>query len=246
MFFGGDPDNMGRKSIKYMENLVLRAIHRQALFRGDDRIAAAVSGGKDSTLMLYFLAQLRERFKGGFTLEAFRVIDEGSPCWNTSEINEFKTWCTELEVPLHLISAKPDTPVNGRELSKCFRCAWRRRRALFTHAHERGFRVLSLGHSAFDLCVTAVMNLMLHGNLETMPIRMEFFQGAMTVIRPISMLTEPDILDAVKRLSLPEPPPACKDSVGVTRRQYEQMVRELSRKNRQIIPNILKAAKPWH
>jgi len=225
---------------------VRRLLFRYRMIQPDDRIAVGLSGGKDSSFLLYLLNEFRHEFRWKFDLAAYRVIDPESPCHNIDGLDDCKTWCARLSVPLKVISPlKQDDAYEGKTASPCFKCAWRRKELLFRTITNDGYTTLALGHTAFDLAVTAMMNMMYHGNLETIPPVMEFFSGKIKVIRPISNITEDQVIRHHKRLKLPPPPPACHDYVGVARSNSEKRVRSMCEENPRALKNILTAAKRW-
>ncbi|MBN1550918.1 hypothetical protein JW979_05600 [bacterium] len=230
-----------------LEARVLRTLHRQQMIRDNRSIAVGVSGGKDSSLLLYLMARLRMFLRTPISLAAVRVIDIYSPCYEAESLSLFKNWCATLEVPLHLVplSNRETSSEKKSSISPCFRCAWRRREALFKYAHSINHKIIALGHTAFDLAVTALMNLTYHGALETMPAKLPFFQGELTVIRPLSMITEAEVYRAVKAIAMPPPPKACRDNIGQLRHEMENLLRNMLSANPNVIQNILKAATRW-
>ncbi len=240
---------MNPLSLSQMERIVLRTIHRQQMFRSGDRVALGVSGGKDSTLMLYILARLQTAFRDGLNLTAFRVIDPDSPCHNQTDLDQFAQFCQHMDVPLVLITpASNHTTGDGnfnRRLPPCFRCSWRRRETLFKAAREHGIKIVALAHTAFDLAVTALMNLVVHGKMETMPPVLSFFHGEILLVRPLSWITEAQVIHLVNRLPLPPPPPPCSVIFGKTRNEMEKHLREILTKHPDATHKIIEASHRW-
>ncbi len=232
-------------SFNNCEKRMLRSIHSRRMFQGGDRVAAGVSGGKDSTFMLYMLARLRNRIKGGFHLSAYQVVDEHSPCSIDIDRQAYSRWCDSLDIPFHIIRPANNVKPGSPSISPCFLCARRRRKALFQRIHHDGFNILAFAHTSFDLAVTALMNLTKHGALETMPPALDFFQGKIRLIRPISVISVEDVIRFNRRIDAPPPPPSCPDTVGKARADMEQVVRNLTRENRYAVKNILRATARW-
>ncbi|MBN1295768.1 hypothetical protein JXA80_03245 [bacterium] len=236
---------------------VRRLIFSQSMFHAGDRVAVGYSGGKDSTFLLHLLRTFQDEFSWPFSLCALRVVDPDSPCHDESDVKTSKAWCESIGVPMIVLTppgnpiATERIPVRGgpafvpHPASACFRCSWRRKETLFRYMAGANLSILALGHTAFDLAVTAVMNMMYHGNLETMPAVMEFFNGAIRVIRPLSPVTEDQVIRHQRRLNLPASPPSCRSAVGAARAEVEQWVRAMVQSNPHAIRNILKAATRW-
>ena len=228
-----------------LKRRVLRLVFNHRMIEPGGVLAVGASGGKDSTFMIHLLNELKEKIRWDYSIVAYRVVDKHSPCHNTSDIDEFSSWCESLEVPLKLIAPPAPENVEDENLSECFKCAWRRKEVLFRQIHADGIRTLALGHTAFDLAVTALMNMTFHGNLETMPPVMEFFKGEIKVIRPISVITERQVIRLHKRFNLPKPPPACQTNIGLARFNAENRMRDMLKENPHALYNVMKAARRW-
>ena len=98
---------------KWFINDVLRAIRRYELIGQDEKIAVALSGGKDSTTLLYILAYLKKFSDLSFSLSAahIKVAD-----YNTSKLREF---CEELHVDYYEDILSSD---NEETIENCYIC----------------------------------------------------------------------------------------------------------------------------
>jgi len=102
-----------------------------------------------------------------------------------------EAWCRRQGVDLRI----EEVPLKAAEGKvDCFRCTWNRRKALFTTADRLGFRKVALGHHSDDLLHTALLNLFVHGRLGTMPPKREMFGGRITLIRPLALLSEAELI----------------------------------------------------
>jgi len=183
----------------YLLKNVNKAIREFDLIADGDRIAVAVSGGKDSRSLLHLLSARQRTVPEKYQLTALHV--EAETAGYPSLRPFLEPWFRELRVdyafvPLDLRSdeAKP---------LDCFRCSWNRRKALFLKAHALGCNKLAMGHHADDALHTALLNLFYSGRLETMAPRIEFFDGKIVLIRPL-IYTEERQLERLDRvLNLP-------------------------------------------
>ena len=101
---------------------IMRAIVEFDMIERGDQILVGLSGGKDSLLLTYALAMMRERTKGKFTLRALTIDPMFSNTFDTERLSRF---CASLDIP-HEIH-KVDIAEVIRSESKnapCFTCAF--------------------------------------------------------------------------------------------------------------------------
>ena len=188
----------------------LNKCHRDhQLLEDGDRIAVALSGGKDSCTLLDALLQRRGLEK--YTLTAIHVTPASDmSCESSADVHALREWLDKLNVEGHFVPAqeaqgKPKRPSQ----SPCFYCAWRRRKALFSKAQGLGCNKLALAHNADDVAQTTLMNLFYQGKLTTMYPRVSFFGGQLIVIRPLAYVPEKEIFYYAREAGFPPAPPPC-------------------------------------
>jgi tRNA 2-thiocytidine biosynthesis protein TtcA len=181
------------KLYKRIKNSVGRAIADFGLIADGDRIAVAVSGGKDSYTLLHLLAELRKRAPIKYEIMAIN-IDSGYPGFRADIIAEHLqehgfTHLIERTNHYEVIQAKrrPDS-------SYCSFCARLKRGALYALAREHGCNKLALGHHLDDFIETLLLNQFFVGSLKAMAPRMLADDGATTVIRPLVYVEEKEIV----------------------------------------------------
>jgi tRNA(Ile)-lysidine synthase TilS/MesJ len=154
---------------------------------------------------------------------------------------ELESWFQSLGVEYHfaLLELPPDEPMP----LDCFRCAWNRRKALFTAAAEIGCDKLAFGHHADDAAATTLMNLMFGGRIETMEPCVEFFDGQVTLIRPLIYVPEKKLVRYGKARGFPEPPSLCPQGLASKRAQMKALLRRFSRDQKQIRANLWRVAR---
>jgi tRNA 2-thiocytidine biosynthesis protein TtcA len=198
----------------------------------------AVSGGKDSRALLELLLRYQRKVPYQYDLLALHVV--GVSAGFPDRRPELETWFRELGVAYHFVPLElpPEEPLP----LDCFRCSWNRRKTLFTAAVAPGCDKLAFGHHADDAAVTTLMNLVGNGRLETMVPRVEFFDGAVTVIRPLIYLAEKDLAYYGKAAGFPQHP-ACPQSLNSRRAQIKTFLRQFGREQDQIRANLWRAAR---
>ncbi|MCP4538905.1 MAG: tRNA 2-thiocytidine(32) synthetase TtcA [Chloroflexi bacterium] len=218
---------------------VTQACKEFDLVADGDRVAVAVSGGKDSRALLQLLLCYRRKIPYKFELLALHVvgISAGFPDLRP----ELEPWFQELGVEYHFVplelSPEEPLPLN------CFRCSRNRRKALFTAAANLGCGKLALGHHADDAAATVLMNLMFTGRLETMTPRMEMFDGAVTIIRPLIYLPEKKLARYGRIAGFHAPHPPCTQGLTSKRAQMKALLRQFGRDQTQIKANLWRAAR---
>lgn len=214
------------------------AIRTYAMLRDGDRVAVAVSGGKDSLSLLSLLDLRRRQAQEQYKLVALHVSGDASgpfaqPHTPLVEWLETNQYAYSIE-PL-VLKADEKLPMN------CQRCTWNRRRTLFLAAQRLGCNVLAFGHHADDLAETALLNLLHHGALEAMaPVR-SYFDGAIRLIRPLCLTPEADIRRFARASAFPAPPPACPQSDHSARRMAKDLLRQAERAIPGARANLLRA-----
>ncbi|MBN1937487.1 MAG: tRNA 2-thiocytidine biosynthesis protein TtcA [Anaerolineae bacterium] len=187
--------------------------HREyQLLQDGDRIALALSGGKDSCTLLDALVQR----KG---IERYTVIPihitpaSDMDCGAAANVPALRAWLDGLGVEYHIVAAEepkgePERP--GQH--PCFYCAWRRRKALFNMCRDLGCNKLALAHNADDVAQTTLMNLFYQSKLTTMYPRVPLFGGNLIVIRPLAYVPEKEIVRYAQACDFPPFPPACESA----------------------------------
>jgi len=161
---------------KSIEDKVKATIAKYKMFKPDDRIAVAVSGGKDSVTLLHILAKFEKLFPKA-SLSAV-TIDEGIKGYRDEAVRFADQNCRKLGVEHFMTSFKDlfgvqlDELVNllrnkaggcSEALSPCAYCGVLRRRALNIAARQAKADKLALAHNLDDEVQTILLNIM-HGD----------------------------------------------------------------------------------
>lgn len=180
-----------------------------------DRIAVGVSGGKDSSVLLYVLSLLRKHFRFPFELQAI-FLDMG---WDM-EISPLKTFCRDLSIDLHIEKTVIEKIVfeRYRPKSYCSLCAKLRRGALHQAARKFGCNKVALGHHLDDAIETFFLNLLYTGQIGTFKPKTYLDRTQLTLIRPLISLPRKTIESLCRNENMPQIPNPCPVS-GKTRRQ---------------------------
>ncbi len=217
---------------------ITRAIGEFDLVAEGDRVAVAVSGGKDSRALLELLIRHQHKVPYQYDLLALHVV--GTSVGFPDLQPQLEPWFRELGVEYHFapLELPPEEPLP----LDCFRCSWNRRKALFTATVGLGCNKLAFGHHADDAAATVLLNLMFNGKLETMAPRVEFFGGAVTVIRPLIYIPERELTRYGQAVGFPENVP-CPQGLTSRRAQVKTLLRQFGHDQKQIRANLWRAAR---
>jgi uncharacterized protein (TIGR00269 family) len=181
-----------------IEERATLTIGKNHLIRAGDRIAVALSGGKDSTALLLLLSRLVQQWQD-VTLVAI-TVDEGIEGYRHETICAAERLTRQLGVEHHitgffeLFGGDLDTLLKGREEQACSVCGILRKKALNVAAHRAGATKLATGHNLDDEAQSVLMNLM-RGDLPRL-IRNSNSDTSGTFIpriKPLSFISEKEI-----------------------------------------------------
>lgn len=200
---------------KWFLSPVKRALKKYRMIGKGDKVALGVSGGKDSSALLYILALAREHAPFPYTLEAI-FVDMG---WEM-DISPLKELCSCLEIPLRVEKTAIARIVFEirEENNPCSLCAKLRRGALHKAAREANCNRVALGHHLDDAVETFFLNLIYSGRLDTFKPHTYLDRSDLYLIRPLITLTERTISSLARRERLPEIDNPC-PVAGQTKRQ---------------------------
>jgi len=195
----------------YLVKKINKVVREHDLIADGDRIAVAVSGGKDSLSLLRLLRARQHSSRESYEIVAIHVIPAADvPCGTGGDTKTLETWLQGEGVEYAFVPMEESTGQPEREgRSPCFHCAWRRRKALFVEAERLGCNKVAFGHHADDVAQTTLLNLFYQGRLETMRPRVEFFDGQLTVIRPLAYVPEKELVRFAAACDFPPAPAPC-------------------------------------
>ncbi len=227
-----------------LEKTLLRkvgeAVTRFKMIRDGDRVAVALSGGKDSLTMLEALILLRDRAPIQFTVCAF-TVEQGKFLRPIEPMGEYLKgrgidWTYHTDNPsIRLIDEQPD---HGCDL-----CSRFRRRAVYQIARELGANVIAFGHTADDLCESFLRNALFTGRISSLPPVTWSSKKDFRLIRPLVFVTE-DITtgDYAESLGAPVIPCGCSQRTGTVRRSLRDILGELEKRNIRALKESLLSA----
>jgi uncharacterized protein (TIGR00269 family) len=183
--------------IEDFERRVTQTIEKNCMVKEGERIAVAVSGGKDSTALLFSLS----RILAGKDVEMVAVtVDEGIAGYREDTIKAARAIVAELGIKQEIVSFREmygydlDEMVVGKKVAPCTYCGVFRKNALNRASKRLGASKVATGHNLDDEAQSIMMNY-LKGDMERLmrfrPRRAQ--PGLVPRIKPLRDIPEKEI-----------------------------------------------------
>ena len=221
------------KHTKWLLKYVNKAIYQYQMVQSGDRIAVAVSGGKDSLTLLRLLNLRRKSSKEQYEIIAVHISgDSEGPRTQVHQplVDWFEKNGYRYVIQKFNLSPSEKLPMD------CQRCSWNRKKQLFEIAHQLNCNVVAFGHNADDLAETTLMNLLFQSKVKTIPPVSEYFNGLFRLIRPLVLIPEKEMMKFSRLCKFPPPPPECDQS----QQSQRFMVKNFIEENHNRFPNMRK------
>lgn len=220
---------------KSIESSVRKACYDYALL-GEESVAVALSGGKDSLTLLLMLAALRGRGFPPFDLHAIHVSGVFT-CGAGVDIPFLQKFCDDLKVPLHI-----RTSTQELETLECYGCSRERRSLLFDTAKEAGATSVAFGHHRDDNAQTLLMNLMQKGEFAGMLPKLKMHHYGITIIRPLIYVAEEEIIQFAQQEGFRRIMCRCPVGQNSMRIKVEGLLKEMDALNPHARGNLAQAS----
>lgn len=218
-----------------------KAIEDYNMIEEGDKIAVALSGGKDSISLLMGLKNLQRFYPKHFDLIAIS-INPGFEFFNKAFLNDI---CKKVNVPLFIEDTNIKEIVfdERKEKNPCSLCANFRRGALNSVAIREGCNKIALGHNEDDVLETFLLNLLYTGSINTFSPVSYMDRSKMTLIRPLIYAPEKYIRKFVRKNNIEVMPKVCPMD-GISKREdMKEMIKNLQIEIPHIRANLFGAIK---
>ncbi len=205
-----------------------KACKEYALLQDGDKILVGLSGGKDSLALLHFMALQSRIRKPAITVMAAHIEMKNIPY--KANLNFLQKFCNDREVELITASTSFDASTDTRK-SPCFLCSWNRRKTLFTIAQQHGCNKIALGHNMDDFLETMLMNITFQGAFSAMAPIMHMRKFPISVIRPLCLVNESDLLKFASDCNYPPQKKNCPYENASNRKAMKDLLHKLEELN---------------
>ena len=221
----------------------LKALNDYEMIQPGDRIAVAISGGKDSMLMAKLFQELQKFSKIPFEVEYIAMDPGYHPSIKELMMDNFNY----LNIPIKVF----ETDIfkiadNIAQDYPCYMCAKMRRGPLYNKTKELGCNKLALGHHFNDVIETTMLNMLYTGTFKTMLPRLKStnFEG-LELIRPLYYVEEVFIERFTQTNGIWPLNCACMvaaKKTGSKRKEMKELIANLKKNFNNVDKSIFKAA----
>lgn len=227
---------------KHIWSKFIKAIKEYELIQDGDKIAVAISGGKDSLLLAKLFQELQKHGERNFEVE-FIAMDPG---YHKEIRILLEENCHYLNIPVKIYDS--DIFEVADRIAKdypCYMCARMRRGFLYGKAQELGCNKLALGHHYNDVIETTMLNLLCAGSIKTMmpKLKADNFEN-MDLIRPMYLIEEKDIERFIVNSGVMPLNCACMvaaKKIGNKRFEIKDLIEKLDESFQNVDKNIFRA-----
>ena len=208
---------------------IFRAVVEFELIDEGDKILIGISGGKDSLLLTYALATLKERTKKNFSLAALTINPKFSDDFS-EKIFAVKNFCNELGI-YHEVREIDIAGLIREQNNKspCYTCAYFRRAVVNRCANELGANKVAYAHHLDDAVETFFMSLLSTGQLNTFKPKTFLDKTNITVIRPLVYVRESEVKKFAKKSGFDILKSPCPFDGFTNRQRVKNLIHELEK-----------------
>jgi cytoplasmic tRNA 2-thiolation protein 1 len=191
--------------VRSIESKAAKTISKYSMIEYGDKVAVAVSGGKDSLSLLYVLKMLFDQHPNNGNELVAVTIDEGIEGYRDESLQIVKDFCAQLRVESKVLSYQSLFGVDmdqamiqrsSQKISSCSMCGTFRRRAIDIAAETVGADIVATAHNMDDQLQTFMINL-LAGDVERIgwiyPEPVQYSQNGMKKVKPFVEIYEYEI-----------------------------------------------------
>ena len=216
-------------NIQYALKRIQKADYDFGMIQDGDKVAVALSGGKDS-MLLFLSLSIYQKFKDkNFSLVGIH-IDVG---FEDFDHNTMKDFANKYNLNLHIEKTHIFDILNkneNKERIQCSLCSNLKKGALFKVAKDLGCNKLALGHHSDDAIETLFMN-MIHGaKIATFNPCQYMSKTQLTMIRPLIYCEENEIIKLCTNNDIPSVKRVCPNDGFTQRQEIKDILQELYKK----------------
>jgi len=218
-----------------------RAVIEFDLLAPGDRVLVGLSGGKDSSFLLYALTIFVKYLPFPVEIAAF-TVDLGFKKIDEMDWSSLEKLCKDLKINYQVKRVElAETILNDPKHTPCSVCAYFRRAIIHNYAKNQGYNKVAFAHHYDDAVETFLMSILYSGQVYTFLPKTYLEKTGVTVIRPLVYLREKEIKSFMKKLDIQIIPSPCSLDGYTKRAEVKELLKELRKKNKNIFGNVAAA-----
>lgn len=225
--------------IEKINKKVGKLINDNNLIDEADKILVAVSGGKDSLVLLDILWQRLRKIPIKYEIIAVHVSLVGLSY--QIDKNLIKKFCDIRNINFKIIEEKVD--INLSNKSPCFICSNTRRKLLFEYAVANNCNKLAFGHHMDDAVETLLMNMMYHANISSIPYKIKMFDDKFQIIRPLLKIRDAETKKYSEIFKYPKMKNLCSFEDKTKRKFASELINSMENNYKNSISSIFASMK---
>ncbi len=228
--------------LKYLR----QAVAEYGMIEDGDKIAVGVSGGKDSGMLLYSLQLLSSFYPKRFSVVGITVDLRFQQA--DGDFSEVRGFCLDKGIEYHVEKTDIWEIVfrERKEENPCSLCSRMRKGALYEAAKRYGCNKVALGHHFDDAAITFYMNLFNNGTLGCFSPVTRLDDNGLTVIRPLCLTPERDIIHAIKQNNIPIVQSRCTENGETERAKTAEFLKKSGESYKNLKKKAVGAMKRAH
>lgn len=228
---------------KRLRGLTGKAVVDYQMIEDGDKVMAALSGGKDSFVMLDMLLYLQRVAPINFEVVAVN-LDQKQPGFPEHILPRY---FEDNNIDYFIIDKDTYSIVKQKVpegKTTCSLCSRLRRGSLYSFAEEIGASKIALGHHMDDIVETLFLNMFNNGKMKAMPPKLLSDDKRNIVIRPLAYCREKDIAKLADIKQYPIIPcNLCGSQENLQRKKMKGMIHEWEKINAGCIENVFNSLK---
>ena len=203
---------------------VVFALKKYNMLENGDNLAVAVSGGKDSLVLLLSLAKIKQYFNIKFKINVITL----DMCFNNkpTDFSSIRAFCNNLGLPyfIKITNLWDIIFVKRREKNPCSLCSKMRKGILNEVAISLGCNKIAFGHHMDDAVATIFMNIIYNNRLSCFSPVTYLSKKNITMIRPLIFCKESQILNIANKFNLPVKKNDCEEDKNTKRQKIKDIL----------------------
>ena len=224
---------------KQIGRKINQAILKYKMIHDGDRVLVAVSGGKDSMTLIHHLNKIAgSSYHINFEIHGIHIKTDFE---NTMEKGGFEKFLSHNDIPCAMVEISVLSRLKPGRKMNCYWCSSQRRMELMKYASENGYNKIALGHHMDDILETFFMNMAYKGELSTMLPLLKYDNYEQTVIRPMALVKEREIIEFADISGISKISCTCNFDTQSKRKEMRSVINLMAKDDESLKDNIYKA-----